>query len=513
MAVEMFASIYIGSYEVSLKIFEISQKKGMREVEHIRSRIDLGKDTFENGSISYGSVEKLCDTLSEFSGIIKTYRVEHYEVYAGAVLREAENEIFVLDQIGLRTGFDVKVISNSEHRFLSYRSLAGREKFEKMIQGSAAMLDVGGAGIQITLFQAGKLITTRHIEVGSMRLRSLLEEGISYSREHYLEQLEEFISKRLEEFKIFFLGGNVDSLILMSDYCQELVKYINKDEGKQHLVKTERFMKFIDKLLKKPVEVISKDLNLSNEKDPLIIPSLLIFKELAEIMESKEVWVPETNVNDGIASAYVQDKRLLKISHDFDADIISAAKNLSRHFNSYSKHVEALVIISDKIFDAMKKVHGLTRRHRLLLEVACLLHDCGKYISLSNAPTCAYNIIMSSEILGLSHLEREMIALTVLYNTLPLENYEELSDQLDKESYLVVAKLSAILRVANALDQSHKQKFKNIRVSTKERELVITVEAFENIALEQTLFENKTSYFENVFSMKPVLREKRIYEL
>lgn len=106
-----------------------------------------------------------------------------------------------------------------------------------------------------------------------------------------------------------------------------------------------------------------------------------------------------------------------------------------------------------------------------------------------------------------------MIAMTVLYNTLPLDNYEELAERIDKESYVVVAKLSAILRVANALDQSHKQKFKNIRVSMKERELVITVEVFENIALEQTLFENKTAYFENVFSMKPVLREKRVYEL
>ena len=35
--------------------------------------------------------------------------------------------------------------------------------------------------------------------------------------------------------------------------------------------------------------------------------------------------------------------------------------------------------------------------------------------------------------------------------------------------------------------------------------------AFEDIALEQALFDAKTSYFENVYSMKPVLKEKRIY--
>ena len=33
MAVNMFASIYIGSYEVSLKVFEISQRKKIKEIE------------------------------------------------------------------------------------------------------------------------------------------------------------------------------------------------------------------------------------------------------------------------------------------------------------------------------------------------------------------------------------------------------------------------------------------------------------------------------------------------
>ena len=142
---------------------------------------------------------------------------------------------------------------------------------------------------------------------------------------------------------------------------------------------------------------------------------------------------------------------------------------------------------------------------------AGLLHDCGKYVSLSESPENAYHIIMSSEIIGLTHQEREIVAMVVLYNTLPLDPYEELSDRLSEDDYLCVAKLSAILRVANALDQSHKQKFKNIRITVKERNLVFTVEAFEDISLEEALFEAKTAYFENIYSMKPILKQKRIY--
>lgn len=55
-----------------------------------------------------------------------------------------------------------------------------------------------------------------------------------------------------------------------------------------------------------------------------------------------------------------------------------------------------------------------------------------------------------SEIIGLTHLEREIVACAVLYNTYPLEDYEALADRLDRASYMTVAKLSAILRVSNA---------------------------------------------------------------
>ena len=236
-----------------------------------------------------------------------------------------------------------------------------------------------------------------------------------------------------------------------------------------------------------------------------------MFKSMVSIMDAENVWVPGVNISDGIAYDYAERNHLVKSTHDFEGDILAAAQNLSRHFNSYSPHIKALTRLSTKIFDTMKKVHGMESRERLLLQVAVILHDCGKYISLANSPHCAYEIIMASEIIGLSHREREIVALTVLYNTLQLDDYEEVSDRIDQEGYLIVAKLSAILRVANALDQSHKQKFQDIRIVLKDRNLVITVESLEDISLEQALFDAKTVYFENVFSMKPVLKEKRVY--
>ena len=170
--IHTFAAIYIGSYEVSIKIFEISGKKKIRDIDYIRSRIELGRDAYSKGSIGYELVEALCDTLAEYKKIMDGYRVDSYEAYAAAALRNAENELFILDQIRIRTGLLVKVLSNSEHRFISYKSVAMREDFERMIQKGAAVVDAGGGGMQITVFSKGKVVTTQHLALGTMRMRA-----------------------------------------------------------------------------------------------------------------------------------------------------------------------------------------------------------------------------------------------------------------------------------------------------------------------------------------------------
>lgn len=68
------------------------------------------------------------------------------------------------------------------------------------------------------------------------------------------------------------------------------------------------------------------------------------------------------------------------------------------------------------------------RRERLLLRIATLLHDCGKYISLVNLGECSYAIIMATEIIGLSHREREIVANIVRYNHLEFDYSMENSE-------------------------------------------------------------------------------------
>ena len=142
--------------------------------------------------------------------------------------------------------------------------------------------------------------------------------------------------------------------------------------------------------------------------------------------------------------------------------------------------------------------------------VAALLHDCGKYISMVNLGECSYAIIMATEIIGLSHREREIVANIVRYNHLEFDYSMENSEGIDREEYLTIVKLTAILQIANALDRSHKQKCRDIKAVRKDDKLILTITTNEDITLERGLFGSRAEFFREVYSIEPVIRQKRI---
>ena len=74
--------------------------------------IGLGKDTYSTGKISYELVEELCRVLEDFVKIMNTYKVTDYRAYGTSAMREAKNKQIILDQIRVRTGLNIRVISN-----------------------------------------------------------------------------------------------------------------------------------------------------------------------------------------------------------------------------------------------------------------------------------------------------------------------------------------------------------------------------------------------------------------
>ena len=502
---KLFASIYIGSYETTMKVFEISKQKGVKTIDTLKIPSDVIKDVMDQGSILPETVSKLCRVLNDMKRTMNSYKVDSYSIVAGPNIRLANNALIVLEQIKVNTGFTVTVLSNSEQRFLGYQAVTSTEGFDELISESAVLIDVGGVSLQITLFSKGKIVTTQHLALGTVSISENLKK-LRKSSGNNFEQTNEMILKELEVFKTMFLRDiKPKYMILLGVQVSYIAERLSGFSSKK--VKSKDYMEFLNKIDKQFIRSfeINNDIYLDNEN--LIEPVVMLYKVLGESLNPEMVYAPGVSVSEGMAYHHSYNKKWLTASHDFENDIISAAWSIAKRYDSYQPHLKALFKLSSEIFDAMKKYHGMGKRERILIQCIAILHDCGKYISLSEASSCSYTIIMSSEILGLSHKERELIATTVEFNRKPVEPYENLSDRFTQDEYIIILKLLAILKVANALDRSHKQKIKNVSMRVKDKELLINIEANSSLALEKGLFKKNADYFEEIFSIKPVLRE------
>ena len=72
--VRTFAAIDVGSFELELGIYEITDKGTVRSVDQVKHMIALGKDTYNTGKISYRLVEEMCQVLQDFVRIMKEYQ-------------------------------------------------------------------------------------------------------------------------------------------------------------------------------------------------------------------------------------------------------------------------------------------------------------------------------------------------------------------------------------------------------------------------------------------------------
>jgi len=503
-----FAAIDVGSYELAMKIYEISGKGVIREVDHIRKKIELGTDTYNTGKISLERVDEVCNTLLEFRQIMKGYKVDDVSVCGTSAIRETKNSLIIAEQIKLRTGFDLEVLSNSEQRFLHYKAVASRgERFDELISKGSAIVDIGGGSIQISVFDDGKLLTTQNIRLGILRIREILAD-LEAKTTDYVSLVSELVDNHFYQFNEHYIKKlNIESVIVVDDYISYIIqKAFNKD-----FVTTDEFKKFIKEVREIKPHDLAQKYGLSGEYASLLIPSAILVRKLVKLAGAKSIWAPGVSLSDGMAFDYGQNAKLIKDSHNFEEDVISCAHELAKRYGSNEERCAFIEKIAMKLFDETKKIHGLTKRDKFLLRIAAILSDCGKYMSLEDAAECSYVIIMATEMMGLSHREREIIANVVKFNKADFEYYAEIikASPMDKESYLTMSKLTAIFRLADGICRSYRVKVKDIKVTIKESDMIISANCDESLILERGFFDRKASLFEEAFSVRPVLVHKK----
>lgn len=180
--------------------------------------------------------------------------------------------------------------------------------------------------------------------------------------------------------------------------------------------------------------------------------------------------------------------------------VIREVLKLARSCDYEQPHSHQVTRLALKLFDELKTLHGLGKRHRLLLQSASLLHDIGWIKGRVRHHKTSRNIILKSFGLPLTNEERLIVALVARYHrrTLPKNTHKYYSG-LTPEKKDELKKLAAILRVADGLDRSHLSSVKDLECSLKGRDISIDIQSGDFPVEDKETALKKGDLFRDVF--------------
>jgi exopolyphosphatase/guanosine-5'-triphosphate,3'-diphosphate pyrophosphatase len=505
---QVLAVIDIGSSSIRLHIASANADGTVRPLETARQTVELGKDTFKKGEIAPETTERCAATLRSFRRLLDEYGVTdpaQIRAVATTAVREAANGDAFLDRLYIATGVNVEAIDEGEvnrYTYLSVKPVLDTDPaFRK---ADALVVEVGGGGTRFLALKAGRVAVAQSHRMGALRIREMLE-GIRAPTSRIPDLLASQVESAVKEIRHSVpLSGKPAILMLGNDvrFAASILQE-NWNPETATRIRVSSLAKLADSLLRKPIDEIVRTHRLSYPDAETLGPALLTYVRLAEAFDLPSVFATGASVRDGIVAEMVRDTW----TDELTAQVENSATELGHRYGFELVHGRNVARAARAMFRVLQPEHRLAARHELLLVVAALLHEIGLYVSNRSHHKHSMYLIRNSDIFGLGDRDKEIAALVARYHrkALPQANHPEYM-AMDRDSRLVVSKLAAILRVADALDRRHGGEDLDPRFELADGRLLVALRGVPDTIVEEIGLHMKGDLFREVYGLAVALQ-------
>jgi len=508
---KVMAAIDVGSNALRMMIAQVKASGEVIPMEDLYQPTNIGKDTFAFGRIQVQSIHDTCNTLKGFYKLMQDYKIKDYCAVTTSGIREAENREYVLEQIRIRSGLKVEIINNAQERFLMYKAIRNHMVNNRMFSEKGTLIvDIGSGGVEISLYILGSLKFTEYIKVGSLRLSEILAD-LETKTLDFPSVMEEFIDSRIDFLVDILPKLRINNFIGLGGELKTISGLCISFDGDciPSFIGREELKNLYSKIHRHTTMQMKEEFGLKKNQAQILLPSIILFNSFLNMTDADGIYTPMVSLRHGLMADMVDERYDAAARSEALDNIISSVWYIGKKYaidEVHSAFIEKLTLL---IFDQMTKIHMLGDRERLYLRVASILHDVGKYLNHNSHDIHSYNIIRFLDIMGFSDKELNLVANVVRYHSddipdLSHENYRELSPS----EQIIISKLAVILRIAEALDISHKQKINDVKISKNGNEVYFNIVSKEDTLLEEWSFNSNATFFEEVMGSKPVIRRR-----
>ena len=503
-----FAAIDIGSNAIRLRMVEAEHTEDgvavvrptvFREIGSERAAVRLGRDVFLTGALRPTAITAAIAALREFRAAMDAAEIDRYRAVATSAVREAKNGEVLVERAQREAGIAIDVIEGIEEARIVQLAVTRQLRLGDR---RALLIDIGGGSTELTLLDRGELAASQSLPIGTVRmLEAFLEREKAVDAPH-AELVREFLERVLSETGEEIVRGEPEVLVATGGNIDTLAMLCPLKTPDGPAIDVARMKKLVGELSAMTVKERMAAYSLREDRADTIIPAAEILLGVARPFDHAVVLAPGTGLKDGILEE-LTDRHFKRWNYGGEeASITNACLRLGRRYHFDEKHGVHVAKLALQIFDDLGTVHGMRPRDRLLLHAAALLHDIGDFIRYEGHHKHSWYLIDHADIMGLKPAERSVVANVARYHRkgtpdVAHPNFRDLA----REDRARVRGLTAMLRLADALDREHQGKVEAVRAFVASDRLRLEVQGKADRALEMWTVARKSELFRAVFDL------------
>jgi exopolyphosphatase/guanosine-5'-triphosphate,3'-diphosphate pyrophosphatase len=454
------AAVDVGSNSIHMVVAQVESDGRFRVLDRAKDMVRLGRRTLSNGLLSAEAIESGIRTLGAFRTLAERQGVTRVQAVATSAVREASNGGDFIERVQSDVGWRLKVIHGREEARLIY--LGVRHAVD--LSGKPALIvDIGGGSVELILIKNGEPLLIESLKLGVARLSErFLRSDPPAAAE--LAALEEHLDREIGPFLARVAGERVRRVVGTSGTLLSLVSIAGHLRGEPpngHLnnavvaaAEIARVRRLLTHLSRRERLRLK---GLDEQRVDLIPGGAVLADTIMQQLGAKQMIACTWALREGVLLDFIaRHRKGIEEAEQYDAPRRRSVVRLARHLGETGRHGSQVAHLALRLFDQLDADLHLEQAAREWLEFAALLHDVGHHIDHKNHHKHSHYLITNGELLGFRPGELEIIGLTARYHrkAAPKESDPEMK-ALPRAARQTVRALSAILRVADALDRSH----------------------------------------------------------
>jgi exopolyphosphatase/guanosine-5'-triphosphate,3'-diphosphate pyrophosphatase len=503
------AAIDAGSNAVRLSVARAYSALDIEPLHTERYSLRLGEGVFLRHRFSEETLQKSVKAFRHFREVMDEFGVTKYRAVATSASREARNRRVLVKRIKQKSGIAVEVISALEE------SRLGREAVIAALGPESpprCVVDLGGGSLEINVLRNHAVEQSAQLPVGTVRLMSTLNiPGVI--RPVQAEQVRRYVRALLES-KLPSRPNLGDSIAVALGGNAETLSNVAPGPRMHGLPTLELSLlrERLPDILSRDVRERMKTYAVRRDRADVMAIAAITFVTIGRYLNLRWFAIPGVGLREGLLQEIANDAFSRKEPHRYNEEsrqLIVGTRSFARRLEYDQAHAEHVRELSILLFDQLQAVHHLPAQSRVLLEAGALLHDIGHRVSHRGHHKHGEYLALNGDIPGLEGRDRAIVAALVRYHNRKSEpashhvSYSSLSSN-DKR---IARRLAGILRVAEALDHSHRQRVTNLHASFQRGAVGLQVDARGDAAEDLRDAGRSAELFEKEFHVRLYFRQ------